>query len=66
MTTRDELHHLVDRLQDGALGDAAAALRQYAPVSGEPPYPRSVGMLTDAPADLSARVDDYLAEGFAR
>lgn len=66
MTTRDELHHLVDRLQDGALDDAAAMLRQYARLSGEPPYPASVGMLSGAPTELSARVDDYLSGGFAR
>jgi hypothetical protein len=66
MTTRDELHDLVDRLQPGTLDDAAAVLRQYGTAAaGEPPYPRSVGILASAPPDLSARVDDYLAEGFA-
>ncbi len=67
MTTRDELHTLVDRLQPGALDDVAAVLRQYAavPALEEPPYPQSVGILTDAPADLASRHDDYLG-GFGQ
>lgn len=67
MTTRDDLYRLVDQLHPETLDDAAAALRQYTPVaSGEPPYPASVGVLTEAPADLSTHVDDYLAENVAR
>ncbi|MEY9998168.1 hypothetical protein ABIE67_010289 [Streptomyces sp. V4I8] len=67
MTTRDDLYRLVDQLRPESLDEAAAVLRQYAPGdSGEPPYPASVGVLTDAPADLSTHVDDYLAEGFGR
>ncbi|MEU0971456.1 hypothetical protein ABZ357_40940 [Streptomyces sp. NPDC005917] len=67
MTTRDDLYRLVGQLRPETLDDAAAALRQYTPEdSGEPPYPASVGMLTEAPADLSTHVDDYLAEGFGQ
>lgn len=67
MTTRNELHDLVERLQPGALDDVAAILRQYAaPSVAEPPYPRSVGILTGAPADLSENADAYLSEGFGR
>ncbi|MFD8335640.1 hypothetical protein ACFV42_23715 [Streptomyces solisilvae] len=68
MTTRDDLYRLVDQLRPETLDEAAAALSQYVPVDGvaEPPYPRSIGTLTKAPADLSARVGDYLAEGFGR
>lgn len=66
MTTKEELHALVERLQPDALDDVAAVLRQYATGTGEPPYPRSVGILTGAPSDLSANADDYLAEGFGR
>ncbi|MGX1471215.1 UNVERIFIED_CONTAM: hypothetical protein RKD50_000023 [Streptomyces canus] len=36
------------------------------PVLAEPPYPRSVGALEGAPADLSSNLDDYLAEGFGQ
>lgn len=36
------------------------------PVSAEPPYPRSVGILTGAPTDLSANLDNYLADGFGQ
>lgn len=67
MTTRDELYRLVAQLRPETLDDAAAVLRQYGPErSDEPPYPRSVGVLTEAPADLSTHVDDYLADGFAQ
>ncbi|MFI9824581.1 hypothetical protein ACIHFC_29630 [Streptomyces sp. NPDC052013] len=67
MTTRDDLYRLVDQLRPETLDEVAAALRQYARAGvAEPPYPRSVGILTEAPADLSSHVDDYLAEGFGR
>jgi hypothetical protein len=66
MTTKDELHALVDSLQPGSLDDVAALLRQYAVASAEPPYPRSVGILVGAPADLSENADTYLAEGFGQ
>jgi hypothetical protein len=65
MTTKDELHALVDRLQPGSLDDVAAVLRQYAVALAEPPYPRSVGILTGAPEDLSENADAYL-EGFGQ
>ncbi|WP_171166113.1 hypothetical protein [Streptomyces sp. I05A-00742] len=69
MTTRDELHSLVDRIGADELGTVAAILRAYArgedrPTADQPPYPRSVGILSGAPSDLSARVDDYLSDGF--
>lgn len=70
MTTKAELHELVERLQPGVLDDVAVFLRQFAREPAEaaapPPYPRSVGILSGAPADLSRNVDDYLAEGFGR
>ncbi|MEW2467926.1 hypothetical protein AB0919_23325 [Streptomyces sp. NPDC046994] len=67
MTTRDDLYRLVGQLRPETLDDAAAALRQYTPAdSDEPPYPASVGVLTEAPADLATNVDDYLSEGFGR
>ncbi len=67
MTTRADLYRLVDQLRPETLDEAAAMLRQYAPVSSsEPPYPASVGMMTDGPADLATNVDDYLSEGFGR
>ncbi|ATL88778.1 hypothetical protein [Streptomyces malaysiensis] len=67
MTTRDDLYRLVAQLRPETLDEAAAALSQYVPAGGvaEPPYPRSIGVLTGAPADLSSRVDDYL-EGFGQ
>ncbi|MEU9057897.1 hypothetical protein AB0D13_03100 [Streptomyces sp. NPDC048430] len=42
----------------------ASILRQCA--GHEPPYPRSLGILTEAHADLSRNADAYLAEGFGQ
>ncbi|MBC2878487.1 MULTISPECIES: hypothetical protein [Streptomyces] len=69
MTTRQELHDLIDRIDPDELAAVAAILHAYARRDAargatEPPYPRSVGILSDAPPDLSARVDDYLSDGF--
>ncbi|MEV0604644.1 hypothetical protein AB0I82_35840 [Streptomyces sp. NPDC050315] len=66
MTTREELHRLVDGLPLETLDNAATALRQCFAVIGEPPFPRSMGMLSEAPEDLATHVDDYLAEGFGQ
>ncbi|WP_435279696.1 hypothetical protein [Streptomyces sp. 1222.5] len=67
MTTRDDLYRLVDQLRPETLDDAAAALRQYAPAgASEPPFPASVGAVSEAPADLATNVDNYLAEGFGQ
>ncbi|MFI6663192.1 hypothetical protein ACIBL8_47865 [Streptomyces sp. NPDC050523] len=77
MTTRDDLHRLVDQIPATNLETTASVLRQLVsrgfltkapqlPVLKEPPYPRSVGILTEAPADLSTNVDDYLADGFGQ
>ncbi|MFF4542224.1 hypothetical protein [Streptomyces aureus] len=80
MTTRDDLHRLVDQLPAEGLETVAEALRHSASLlrcigmnpmlvgfaPPEPPYPRSVGILTEAPTDLSANVDDYLAGGFGQ
>lgn len=70
MTTKNDLHSLVERLGPSApLDDMAAMLRQYTEefaASEEPPYPRSVSMLCGAPTDLSANADDYLADGFGQ
>jgi hypothetical protein len=65
MTTKRELHDLVDRLPPTALDDVAVTLRQYTETRREPPYPRTIGILTEAPADLSANADAYLGQGFA-
>ncbi|EME97191.1 hypothetical protein J7W19_10860 [Streptomyces mobaraensis NBRC 13819 = DSM 40847] len=71
MTTREELHDLIDRIDPDELAAVAALLHSYARRdtargAAEPPYPRSVGILSEAPPDLSARVDDYLSDGFGR
>jgi hypothetical protein len=60
MTTRDDLYHLVDRIDPGHLDAAAAALQQYA--GQEPPLPASLGMGHSGRSDLSERADELLAE----
>lgn len=70
MTTKAELHELVERLEPGVLDDVLVFLRQFlrdpAEAGAQPPYPRSVGIPSGAPADLSRNADGYLAEGFGR
>jgi prolyl oligopeptidase PreP (S9A serine peptidase family) len=60
MTTRDDLYHLVDRIDPGHLDAAAAALQQYA--GQEPALPASLGMGHSGRGDLSERADELLAE----
>lgn len=65
---REELHHLVDAVDEDKVPDAAALLRDLA---GQPPQsenhpPSFVGALTGGPADLAERHKDYLHEQFAR
>jgi hypothetical protein len=67
--TREELHHLVDAVDEDKVPDAAALLRdltgQQAQQSGKHP-PSFLGALTGGPADLGERHQDYLHEQFAR
>jgi hypothetical protein len=60
MTTRDDLYHLVDRIDPGHLDAAAAVLRPYA--ERQPPMPASLGMGHSGRGDISERVDELLAE----
>jgi hypothetical protein len=60
MTTRDDLYHLVDRVDPGHLDAAAAALRPYA--GQQPALPTSLGMGHSGRGDISERVDELLAE----
>ena len=63
---RDELHHLVDQLDEPqaerVLRLVKTELTVPAPVR---PWPESVGMGA-GPADLAENADAYLAEGFGR
>lgn len=60
MTTRDDLYHLVDRIDPGHLDAAAAVLRLYA--VQQPPLPVSLGMGRSGRGDISERADELLAE----
>jgi hypothetical protein len=60
MTTRDDLYHLVDRIDPGHLDAAAAALRLYA--GQQPPLPQSLGLGRSGHSDISERADELLAE----
>jgi hypothetical protein len=66
MTTRDDLHHLVDRIDADELEAAEAALLPYAEHL-ESPLPASLGMGHSGHGDLSERVDELLTEtGFGQ
>jgi hypothetical protein len=60
MTTRDDLYHLVDRIDPGHLDAAAEALRLY--TGPQPVMPASLGMGHSGRGDLSEHVDELLAE----
>jgi hypothetical protein len=67
VATREELHQLVDALDPEEVDRVVSMLRPRAQhrFEREAPWPRTLGALSGAPSDLSARLDDYLAEGFA-
>lgn len=66
MTTRDDLHHLVDRIDADELDAAEVALLPYAEHL-QPPLPASLGMGHSGRADLSERADELLGEtGFGQ
>ncbi|MGK5548484.1 hypothetical protein ACSNOH_27695 [Streptomyces sp. URMC 127] len=64
MTTREEVHALLEQVPQANLDDVAELIRQYLPHEDgvEPPYPRSLGM-GHGPGDLAVNADRYLAEG---
>lgn len=65
--TREELHHLVDDLDEDKVPDAADMLRG---LTGQGRQPRRrlsfVGALRGGPPDLAACHEDYLREHFER
>jgi hypothetical protein len=66
MTTRDDLYHLVDRIDPGDLDAAAAALLPYAEHTA-PPMPASLGMGHSGREDLAERSEEILTKtGFGR
>jgi hypothetical protein len=66
MTTRDDLHRMVDHIGGGHLDAAAAALEPYAG-QRQPPLPASLGLGRSGRGDISERVGEFLAEsGFGQ
>ncbi len=66
MTTRDDLYHLVDRIDPGDLDAAAAALLPYTEHQALP-LPTSLGMGHSSRGDLGERSEERLAgTGFGR
>ncbi|MGH8968161.1 MAG: hypothetical protein ACRDXB_22940 [Actinomycetes bacterium] len=69
MTAKERLREIVEGLDDA---QAERALNALAALGAVPvqraarPLPRSVGHGSSGRSDLSARVDDILAEGFGR
>lgn len=65
--TREDLHHLVDAVDDDKVSDAAALLRG---LTGNPTSSEGglsfVGSLTGGPEDLAERHKEYLHEHFDR
>ncbi len=66
MTTRDDLYHLVDRIDPDDLDAAAAALLPYAEHQA-PPMPKSLGLGHSGRGDIAERAEELLAKtGFGK
>lgn len=64
--TRDELHHLVDQLDDDTVPDAAALLRELAARQSQPPgRPSWFGALHAGP-DFAERSEEILRAELGR
>jgi hypothetical protein len=64
--TRDELHHLVDQLDEDTVPDAAALLRELAARQGRPPgRPSWFGALRAGP-DFAERSEEILRAELGR
>ncbi|MGI8677396.1 MAG: hypothetical protein ACR2LX_01650 [Jatrophihabitans sp.] len=70
MTTKERLHQVVDAMPDERAADALALLESVAgpgPVStGRKVIPSSLGFGASGRTDVSAHVDEDLAESFGR
>jgi hypothetical protein len=64
---RDELHRLVDVLPSEQVGGALEDVRRRVPRDSARPWPpKWFGAATSSRTDLSANVDEALAEGFGQ
>jgi len=70
MTTKEQLHQLVDTLADEQADRALALLKAVSEpdlgTARSRPVPRSLGIGASGRADVSEHVDEFLAEGLGR
>jgi hypothetical protein len=70
VTTKEQLHHLVDSLADDQAERALLLLESIAVPAGAGPerrrLPASLGIGESGRTDVSQRVDELLADGFGR
>jgi hypothetical protein len=64
VTTREQLHELVERLPENRAGDALEALRLIARVPGRTGRPGFVGIADTGETDLGRRAKDVLRAEF--
>jgi hypothetical protein len=62
MTTREELHALIDRVPDDDIDAVARSLRPFIEQPSRPARPAFIGMGHSGYADTSARADEILRE----
>jgi hypothetical protein len=62
MTTREELHALIDRVPDDDIDTVARSLRPFTEPTPRPARPGFIGMGRSGHSDSSARVDEILRE----
>ncbi|MCT7352512.1 hypothetical protein N4P33_10040 [Streptomyces sp. 15-116A] len=62
MTTREELHALIDRVPDDDIDAVAQSLRPFIEPAGRPGRPSFIGMGRSGRSDTSARADEILRE----
>ena len=62
MTTREELHALIDRVPDDDLDAVVQTLRPFIGPASRPTRPSFIGMGRSGHSDTSARADEILRE----
>ncbi|MFE7977450.1 hypothetical protein [Streptomyces shenzhenensis] len=62
MTTREELHALIDRVPDDDIDTVAQSLRPFVEETSRPARPAFIGMGRSGHSDTSARADEILRE----
>lgn len=62
MTRRDELHALIDRVQDDGIDAVVQSLRPFIERAERPSRPAFIGMGHSGHSDTSTRADEILRE----